>query len=118
VSGIGVKQNKELKMSKAGDFKDTDAGRRLIAMSKAEFEEAGLEKYRILAMVHGMLLMSSPFGDEMPDGEIPEEARASGTITGGLIWKRNSGCSVPPALLEHDWSELSFKQLTCGHRTG
>jgi hypothetical protein len=30
-------------MSKARDFKDTDAGRRLIAMSKAEFEEAGLE---------------------------------------------------------------------------
>ena len=100
-------------MSKARDFKDTDAGRRLIAMSKAEFEEAGLEKYRILAMAHkdGMLLMSSPFGDEVPDGEIPEEAQTCATITGRLIWKRNSGCSVPQALLEQDWSELAFKTV-------
>jgi hypothetical protein len=79
-------------------------------MSKAEFEEAG----RILAMVHkdGMLLMSSPFGDEMPDGEIPEEAQTCATITGRLIWKRNSGCPVPQALLEQDWSELAFKFKT------
>ena len=80
-------------MSKARDFKDTDAGRRLIAMSKAEFEEAGLEKYRILAMVHkdGMLLMSSPFGDEMPDGEIRKRHRLAQLSPGGLFGSGTQG---------------------------